>query len=88
MFIFSSHYRKKDVGADLRSCKDLLNKQKVLESEMFSLETRISEAYENGHQMAQCGHFDSDNILKSCISLKDRFERVKVRSRNGECFNY
>lgn len=68
----------KDVGHDLRSCKDLLNNQQNLENEMNNMERKISDMCNAGDQMVQEGHFDADNIEQACASAKKRFEKLKV----------
>lgn len=46
---------------------------------MLAMKCKINDADVNGQQMAQYGHFDADNILKACKSLKDRFDQLEVR---------
>ncbi|XP_042865885.1 spectrin beta chain, non-erythrocytic 5-like isoform X7 [Penaeus japonicus] len=67
----------KDVGNDLRSCKDLLNNQQNLENEMNNMDRKISDMCATGDQMVQEGHFDADNIEQACASAKKRFETLK-----------
>ncbi|XP_076029013.1 spectrin beta chain, non-erythrocytic 5 kst isoform X3 [Oratosquilla oratoria] len=72
-----SALKNKDVGQDLRSCKDLLNKQQNIENDMNNMERKISDSCSAGEVMAQNGHFDSENILNSCKNFRDRFENLK-----------
>ncbi|KAK4313156.1 hypothetical protein Pmani_015473 [Petrolisthes manimaculis] len=67
----------KDVGSDLRSCKDLMNKQQNLENDINTMDRKIGELCNTGDQMVQEGHFDADNIKASCTSAKDRFNKLK-----------
>ncbi|KAK8731668.1 hypothetical protein OTU49_007418 [Cherax quadricarinatus] len=69
--------KNKDVGSDLRSCKDLMNKQQNLENDMHTMERKISEMCAVGDQMVQDGHFDADSIKASCGSAKNRFNKLK-----------
>lgn len=68
----------KDVGSDLRSCKDLMNKQQNLENDINTMDRKIGELCNTGDQMVQEGHFDAVNIKASCKSAKDRFNKLKV----------
>lgn len=68
----------KDVGSDLRSCKDLMNKQQNLENDINTMDRKIGELCNTGDQMVQDGHFDAANIKASCKSAKDRFNKLKV----------
>lgn len=71
--------KNEDVGSDLRSCKDLMNKQQNLENDMKAIDRKISDMCTTGDQMVQDGHFDADNIKASCTSAKNRFDKLKVR---------
>lgn len=73
-----SALNNKDVGSDLRSCKDLMKKQNNLDSDMNTMERKISDLYNTGDQMVQDGHFDSENIKASCVAAKKRFNNLKV----------
>lgn len=57
--------QSKHVGNDLRNCKDLLKKQNALEMDLALWESKISDLAAVAEDMAQEGHFDADNILKS-----------------------
>ncbi|XP_071547281.1 spectrin beta chain, non-erythrocytic 5 isoform X4 [Panulirus ornatus] len=72
-----SALKNKDVGSDLRSCKDLMNKQQNLENDMNAMERKISEMCATGDQMVHDGHFDAENIKASCVSAKNRFQKLK-----------
>ncbi|XP_050686605.1 spectrin alpha chain-like [Eriocheir sinensis] len=72
-----SALNNKDVGSDLHSCKDLMKKQNNLDSDMNTMERKISDLYNTGDQMVQDGHFDAANIKASCVAAKDRFNNLK-----------
>lgn len=55
----------KKVGTDLRSCKDLLKKHHLLESELAQWEQKVDDLVAMGQEMAHEGHFDAPNILKT-----------------------
>lgn len=75
--VLENALKNKDVGSDLRSCKDLLNNQQNLENEMNNMERKISDMCAAGAQMVQEQHFDADNIERACASAKKRFEKLK-----------
>lgn len=75
--------KNEDVGSDLRSCKDLMNKQQNLENDMNAMERKISDMCTTGDQMVQDGHFDAENIKASCESAKNRFNKLKVKFINS-----
>ncbi|XP_066955513.1 spectrin beta chain, non-erythrocytic 5 isoform X7 [Macrobrachium rosenbergii] len=68
----------KDVGSDLRSCKDLMNKQQNIETDMNNMDRKLTEMRAAGDQMIQEGHFDSENIRKSCNRARSRFDKLKA----------
>ena len=53
------------VGSDLRSCKELLKKHQILESELLQWEQKVGDLVSMGQEMAHEGHFDAPNILKT-----------------------
>ncbi|XP_063234159.1 spectrin alpha chain, non-erythrocytic 1 isoform X2 [Bacillus rossius redtenbacheri] len=74
--------RSREVGSDLRHCKDLLNKHQALENEMAQLENRIGDVVNLGEEMAHEGHFDADNILKANTSTKEKFLALREPARS------
>lgn len=59
-----SSLQSKQVGADLRSCKELLKKHHTLETDMSQWEQKVNDLVGMGKEMAAEGHFDAPNILK------------------------
>ncbi|KAK6641322.1 hypothetical protein RUM44_013031 [Polyplax serrata] len=69
--------QSKQVGNDLRHCKDLLKKQSALEMDLTSWKGKISDLAAIAEDMAQEGHFDADNILKASSDCQKKFEDLK-----------
>ncbi|KAF4524015.1 hypothetical protein B566_EDAN006310, partial [Ephemera danica] len=57
--------QSRELGTDLRSCKELLKKQQALESDLSVWEGKIADMRGLGEEMAHEGHFDADNILRA-----------------------
>lgn len=73
----------KHVGHDLRSCKEFLNKQQMLESEIFLWQQKIDELVSSGEEMAHEGHFDSKNIKNETKIIQEQFKKLvlPIKSR-------
>lgn len=69
--------RSKEVGNDLRSCKELMNKFEVLETDITLWETKIAELVSTSDEMAHEGHFDANRIGRETKILKNRCEKLK-----------
>ncbi|KNC25934.1 hypothetical protein FF38_03695, partial [Lucilia cuprina] len=85
--------KSKDVGNDLRSCKDLINKHQLLESEITVWEQKIDELVNSGEEMAHEGHFNADNIKGESKDIQNRFKLLrdpmqKRRDELEESLNY
>ncbi|XP_055911888.1 spectrin beta chain, non-erythrocytic 5 isoform X2 [Eupeodes corollae] len=78
--------KSKDVGHDLRSCKDLINKHHILESEITLWEQKIEELVSSGEEMAHEGHFNAANIKDETKDIQNRFHLLKdpIRKRRAE----
>lgn len=77
--------KSKEVGNDLRSCKDLMNKQNMLESDIQVIEQKIAELVTSGDDMAQEGHFDKKNIVRETDKLLGKYEELKAPvAKRGE----
>lgn len=57
--------QSQQVGTDLRNCKQLLKNHQVVETEIQHWKQKIDDLVFAGEEMAQDGHFDAENILKS-----------------------
>lgn len=76
----------KQVGHDLRSCKEFLNKQQMLESEIFLWQQKIDELVSSGEEMAHEGHFDSKNIRNETKIIQEKFKELVVPIKNRRAF--
>ncbi|XP_043484059.1 spectrin alpha chain [Leptopilina heterotoma] len=73
--------QSKQVGSDLRSCKELLKKYHILESELTQWEQKIDDLVAIGYEMAHEGHFDADNILKLSQDTQKKLHSLKEPSQ-------
>ncbi|XP_050460702.1 spectrin beta chain, non-erythrocytic 5 isoform X2 [Cataglyphis hispanica] len=69
--------QSKQVGMDLRSCKELLKKHQTLESDMYLWEQKVDDLVAMGQEMAHEGHFDAVNILKTSQATQKKFRSLK-----------
>lgn len=79
---FEVALRSKDVGHDLRSCKEYLNRQQLLESEIYLWQQKIDELVSCGEEMAHEGHFDSKNIKDETKDCQEEFKKLKKPINN------
>ncbi|XP_037904390.1 spectrin beta chain, non-erythrocytic 1 isoform X3 [Hermetia illucens] len=85
--------KSQDVGNDLRSCKDLINKHQLLESEITLWEQKIDELVSSGEEMAHEGHFNAKNIKDETKEIQNRFKQLRdpIKKRRAdleESLNY
>ncbi|XP_034253991.1 spectrin beta chain, non-erythrocytic 1 isoform X5 [Thrips palmi] len=73
--------QSKQLGVDLRNCKQLMKKHQVLENDMNQWEQRVNDLTNNGQEMAHEGHFDADNILKASKDCQQKFASLKAPAR-------
>ncbi|XP_055551148.1 spectrin beta chain, non-erythrocytic 1 isoform X2 [Wyeomyia smithii] len=69
--------QSKQVGSDLRSCKDLMNKHQILEDDISMWEQKVAELVTSGEDMAHEGHFDANNIKNETKKLQNLFANLK-----------
>lgn len=69
--------QSKQVGSDLRSCKDLMNKHQILENDVGMWEQKVAELVTSGEEMAHEGHFDANNIKNETKKLQNQFKHLK-----------
>ncbi|KAJ8678764.1 hypothetical protein QAD02_014551 [Eretmocerus hayati] len=67
----------KEVGKDLRSCKDLLKKHQMLETKLNQWEQKVNDLVTMGQEMAHEGHFDAPNILKTSQTTQKKFQGLR-----------
>ncbi len=73
----TTEMNQSDVGNDLRSCREKLKKQQMLENDVASLDQKINDLVMAGEEMAQDGHFDAESILKQGQKYKKRLGEFK-----------
>ncbi|XP_049277717.1 spectrin beta chain, non-erythrocytic 1 isoform X2 [Anopheles funestus] len=73
--------QSKQVGNDLRSCKELMNKHQVLENDIALWEQKVAELVTTGEEMAHEGHFDANNIQNETKKLQTQFAGLKKPAR-------
>jgi spectrin beta len=71
---FENALVSEQVGKDLRSCRDLMNKHQMLENDITLWDQKINELVNSSEEMAQEGHFDSKNIRKETAKLQNKFK--------------
>lgn len=73
---FETALMSKNVGYDLRSCKEFLNRQQMLESEIYLWQQKIDELVSCSDEMAHEGHFDSKNIKNGTKEIQEEFKKL------------
>ncbi|XP_046688428.1 LOW QUALITY PROTEIN: spectrin beta chain-like [Homalodisca vitripennis] len=73
--------QSRQVGSDLRNCKQLLKKHQVIETEIIQWEQRIGDLVALGQEMVHEGHFDADNILKASKECQEKFSSLQEPAR-------
>uniref|UniRef100_A0A1Y9H0U3 Spectrin beta chain n=2 Tax=Anopheles dirus TaxID=7168 RepID=A0A1Y9H0U3_9DIPT len=73
--------QSKQVGNDLRSCKELMNRHQVLENDIALWEQKVAELVTTGEEMAHEGHFDANNIQHETKKLQTQFAGLKIPAR-------
>lgn len=73
---FNGALQSKNVGDDLRSCKELLKKHQILESEILLWRQKIDELVSSGEEMAHEGHFDSNKITDETKNVQKSFKKL------------
>uniref|UniRef100_A0A6B2E568 Putative beta chain spectrin n=1 Tax=Phlebotomus kandelakii TaxID=1109342 RepID=A0A6B2E568_9DIPT len=67
-----------DVGHDLRSCRDLLKRHEIIETDIIMWEQKIYELVTSSEEMAHEGHFDARNIQKETKNIQKNIKDLKV----------
>ncbi|XP_076250387.1 spectrin beta chain, non-erythrocytic 5 kst isoform X4 [Rhynchophorus ferrugineus] len=63
-----------NVGSDLRSCRDLLKKQELLEQDMSHMSSRVHDLVSQSQDMDEDGHFNSETIYKVTTISKQKLK--------------
>lgn len=81
----NSKLKSKEKGNDLRSCKDLINKHQLLESEILIWQQKIDELVVTGNEMAHDNHFNAKNIQDDTKAMQRKFKDLEgpVRQRRA-----
>lgn len=83
---FEDALLSKNVGQDLRSCKEFLNRHQLLESEIYLWQQKIDELVTSGEEMAHEGHFDSNKIKNETKEIQEEFKKLAVPIKNRRAF--
>lgn len=73
--------QSKDTGNDLRSCKDLITKHGLLESECNIWEQKVEELVKGGDEIAH-DHFNAKNIKYETKEVQNRFKDLSLPMKN------
>lgn len=65
-----------NVGSDLRSCRELLKKHEITETELNQCVYRIQELVNLSDEMAHDDHFDREAIRKKALESRKRLENL------------
>ncbi|XP_075227745.1 spectrin beta chain, non-erythrocytic 5 kst isoform X2 [Lycorma delicatula] len=76
-----ANLQSKQVGSDLRNCKQLLKKHQILENDVSQWKQKIGDLVALGQEMAHEGHFDADNILKASQDCQEKFASLQEPAR-------
>lgn len=71
-----------DVGHDLRSCRDLIKRHELLETDITMWEQKITELVTSSEEMAHEGHFDASNIRKETADITNQIKELKAPIAN------
>ncbi|CAG2101157.1 unnamed protein product [Medioppia subpectinata] len=64
------------MGTDLRSCKELIQKHNSCEVEVKTWEKKMQELIQRGQEMAET-HFDGQNIVQTCYAVNESLSQMK-----------
>lgn len=68
----------RNVGTDLRSCRDLLKKQDILETELTQCIIRVEELVNQSNEMAHDDHFDREAIRTKALESQKRLKNLNA----------
>ncbi|CAH0552966.1 unnamed protein product [Brassicogethes aeneus] len=66
-----------DVGKDLRSCRDLLNRHELLEADLSQCKKRIDDLLDKSNDLRDEGHFDADGINELALASQQRLSDLE-----------
>ncbi|XP_030753943.1 spectrin beta chain, non-erythrocytic 2 isoform X2 [Sitophilus oryzae] len=65
-----------NVGTDLRSCRDQLKRQELLEAELSQVGSRVEGLIGQSRDMKEDGHFNSDSIYKMSTISQQKLQEL------------
>ncbi|XP_023018167.2 spectrin beta chain, non-erythrocytic 5 kst isoform X2 [Leptinotarsa decemlineata] len=75
--------KSKNVGTDLRSCRDLIKQHDSLENDLAFSANRVDDLVSQSQNLSDEGHFDSDRIKENALAsqkvLKDLYKPAQER---------
>ena len=69
------------VGGDLRSCRELLKRQDILDNELAHCAGRVDDLVNKSNDMMHDGHFDADAIRQKALDGQKRLKDLEEPSR-------
>ncbi|RZC41345.1 spectrin alpha chain, non-erythrocytic 1, partial [Asbolus verrucosus] len=77
----SENLSSTNVGNDLRSCRDLLKRQDLLDNELMLCTSRVDELVNKSNDMMHDGHFDADTIRNKALDGQKRLKELAEPSK-------
>ena len=77
---FERSLSSKELGRDLRSCKELIKKHQATESDLAHWDSKVQELLDLGKKIASA-HFDGKSIMKAASELSARFKELTEPAR-------
>ncbi|KAF5273495.1 hypothetical protein FQA39_LY07512 [Lamprigera yunnana] len=71
------HLKNTQVGIDLRSCRDLLKRHEMLESEINICIQKIDDLASQSQEMTHDGHFNSTVVRNSALNAQRRLKELE-----------
>jgi spectrin beta len=66
-----------NVGTDLRSCRDLLKRQDILDNELALCTGRVDDLVNKSNDMMHDGHFDAEAIRRKALDEQQRLKELE-----------
>lgn len=77
---FERSLSSKELGRDLRSCKELIKRHQTTESDLAHWDSKVQELLDQGKRIAST-HFDGKSIMKAASELSTRFKELAEPAR-------
>lgn len=72
----------KNVGLDLRSCRDMLKKHEIIENELNHCSIRVDDLINQSKEMTHDDHFDSKVICEDALACKEKVKKLEVPAKD------